>query len=69
MVVSQYEEAGRSNSIRFLVQKNNDVWEEVNTYDDDTLESEFGREVALSGETALIASDRNVYLVKGYFPS
>lgn len=60
MVVSE-SRVGRSCAIHFFAQHNN-VWEEVATIEDEsTLGSWFGRAVAVSGNTTLIASNRNVY--------
>jgi len=66
MVVSG-KRRDRSNVIHFFVRRNH-VWEEVNQIDDIGLESSFGQYgVALFGNTTLISSESNVYVVEDYF--
>ena len=67
MVVSEYRDGG-SYVIHFFERKNH-VWEEVNRIDDTGLDVSFGREVALFGNTTLIASLTNVYPLEDYFSS
>ena len=59
MVVSKHRE-GRSNVIHFFERKDH-VWEEVDIIDEPTFDESFGRQVALFGNTTLIASNTNVY--------
>jgi hypothetical protein len=68
MAVTDYR-AGRSLAIHFFTMKNN-AWEKVTTIDQLIFDQEFfGRVGAMLGNSTLIASWENVYLVQDYFNS
>jgi len=66
MVVSERTYGFRSFVVRFFVRKNQ-IWGEVNHIDELLLEESFGRRVVLFGNTTLIASPTNVYVLQDYF--
>jgi len=70
MALTEYRSVG-SFVIHFFVQKNN-AWEEVATIEESTLDDvSFGwhRHIALSGNSTMITSSENVYLVQDYYNS
>lgn len=66
MIVNEFRGHDRSQVIHFFVQNNN-TWEEVTTIDEPTFDTDFGKRVALFGNTTLIASNKNVYPLQDYF--
>ena len=67
LVVSEYFERGRSNVVHFYVRRSDGTWEEVNVIDDPALDEDFGEDLATTGGgDSLVASERNVYLVRDY---
>lgn len=68
MVVSEFKRQDRSRVLHFFVRKGN-AWEEVAAVDEPTLHKYFGERVALFGNSTLVASNKNVYLLADYFDS
>mmetsp|Transcript_35122 Transcript_35122/g.74155 ORF Transcript_35122/g.74155 Transcript_35122/m.74155 type:complete len:1054 (+) Transcript_35122:488-3649(+) len=61
MIAGTYKEVGGTS---YVFTKSNGIWTELTQLDNPAAGTYFGRRVALAGNTAIVAADRNVYSYK-----